>query len=459
MAGRVHKQDRQASDAGFGRSAWWVYSVPVIAVITLLWTGTALALQPLERFLNSARRRNPASQKALAEQRQGRANAQVALGALLPSLTLQGVFTHNQFDAKVDVPTADGGTEEAVIVPKNQLDGYATLNVPLVDIPAILRYSASRKAVKAADERNALTRVQIEQQVTRVYYELLGAAALAQAAASDVKSTLRNQDIVKTRHEAGAASDLDLERATANVERARQNEVDATLAVALKRRELADLSGLRPAPVEVFPEDDLHEEKPLAHWMKRAKGKIPELKVADAMIDVAKTQRSAADAAWAPVLSASAQERITNATGFQGQVASYTLSANLTWRLDATLIASARAEQAAADIALADAQQAALDAHRAVHDAWQRVQAGIRKSQAARAQAAATKKVSELASVQYANGIATQLDVVQAQQDTFNADVLRIQADVDVVYARRLLRLVSGQPLCTKGKGQGRDCE
>jgi outer membrane protein TolC len=54
---------------------------------------------------------------------------------------------------------------------------------------------------------------------------------------------------------------------------------------------------------------------------------------------------------------------------------------------------------------------------------------------------------SEQARQRYQAGTATQLDLLQAQRDAFNADVARIQADADLVNARAQLRLSAGERL------------
>ena len=53
----------------------------------------------------------------------------------------------------------------------------------------------------------------------------------------------------------------------------------------------------------------------------------------------------------------------------------------------------------------------------------------------------------------YRAGTITQLDLLQAQRDAFNAEVSRIQADADLVNARAQLRLASGNSLLTETKG------
>ncbi len=66
-------------------------------------------------------------------------------------------------------------------------------------------------------------------------------------------------------------------------------------------------------------------------------------------------------------------------------------------------------------------------------------------AQSSRAQVAATRLAASLAEDRYESGVATQLDVLQARQDAFSADVARIQADADLAYARVALRMDSAQ--------------
>jgi outer membrane protein TolC len=140
-----------------------------------------------------------------------------------------------------------------------------------------------------------------------------------------------------------------------------------------------------------------------------------------------------------------AQERFTNATSFSGRAEVYLLQATLGWQFDGTISPSIRAQAAAANASLIRAEYAERAAQDAIFQAWHQVHAAIEKSRAARAQISAARTAAELASDRYSLGAATQLEVVQAQQDAFRADVARIQADTDLAYARAALRASSGQ--------------
>ena len=130
--------------------------------------------------------------------------------------------------------------------------------------------------------------------------------------------------------------------------------------------------------------------------------------------------------------------------GFGGHKVAWALALTASWRLDLVGINGARAAGAAADVAKTREDKARQSTRDKVHDAWQQVRAQIAKSRAARAQAKASTHAAQLAGESYAAGAATQLDLIQAQRDAFGAEVARIQADADLVYARANLRLQAG---------------
>ena len=146
-----------------------------------------------------------------------------------------------------------------------------------------------------------------------------------------------------------------------------------------------------------------------------------------------------------PTLSANAQERITNATGFTGRTSAYTMQGMLSWRLDYSAYSTAQAQASAADVQKVRAERARRGVEDDIFDAWERVRTGIVKSASARAQAEAALRAEELALARYQSGALTQLDVTQSQRDAFQAQASRIQADADLLYSRVVLRLAAGK--------------
>ena len=118
----------------------------------------------------------------------------------------------------------------------------------------------------------------------------------------------------------------------------------------------------------------------------------------------------------------------------------------LSWRLDYGSYATARAAAAATEAEQVLTEQVRRNLEDTIYEAYHRVEAGIAKSTAARAQAKAARHAAELALDRYQAGALTQLDVTQSQRELFQAEAARIQADADLALARIILRVVAGRP-------------
>jgi outer membrane protein TolC len=421
-------------------------SFAVASVLTAM-ASTAFALQPLEEFLRGARTANPRNKEAQATLMQRTAEADVSTARLYPALTASGTYTRNQYEIALALPPALGGTGQTIVIqPQNQLDAAVTLTVPIVDVGAWERRAAAKAAADVASASQAATSLEIEKGVVRAYYQLVGQDAVHEAARRSLEVMRKNETLVRDRRASGTASELDVQRSVAEVARAEGDVASAELAVINARRLLATGTYVEPAPSSEFPTDDLHEETALAGWLAAA-AKTPDVVSARAARRSAEKAADAAEASWLPTLSGSAQERFTNATAFSGRNSLYLLQLTLAWRLDATLPANVRAFHAVAAGSVARAERAERDAEDAVFQSWHQIGANIKRARAARAQLSAAKFAAQLAADRYAGGVATQLEVTQAQQDAFRAEVSRIQADTDIAYARAALRLSSGRPI------------
>jgi outer membrane protein TolC len=412
----------------------------------LFSAGPAHATQPLESFLERAKTQSFDAREATATEQQRQSEADVGLGRLLPAFSARGVYTRNQYEAAVQLP---GSATRLVITPLNQLDAFLQLDVPIVDLANYHRYKAGAALAESASEQKAATTIDVSRSVARSYYQFLGADALVRSAVESIKAARANLKNVDDRRAVGAATDLDHERAAASVARAEQDLADAELGSALAGRALETLSGLPPEAATGFPEDDLRGEGALANWLSLA-GTAPGQRVAQKLGEAADQNRKAASRALLPTLSGSAQERITNATGFNGRNSAYTLQLILAWRLDYGTIASSDAQSAAFEVQRVRVERTKRAAEDAAFEAFRRVEAGIAKSRSASAQASAATRAAALSSDRYAAGVATQLDVTQAQRDAFLAVAAKIQADADLAFARASLRLAAGVPITDK---------
>lgn len=411
--------------------------------------SAAHALQPLDTFVAGARTNHPDAVASDATYRQREAEVGQSRGRLLPSLSARGVYTHNQFEAKVALP----GGPEIVITPYNQLDAVFLLDVPIVDLAQFARYGAQKSQAELANASRAQTRRVLDERVVRAYYLYAATTGLRQIADRSLALAEKNKKNVSDRLEAGVASELDVERATANVERAKQDIADAELSSTLAARALETLSRVKPEPSAGIAEDDLHDEGTLDSWVSAIDPNLPERRLAESERKLAEASRDAARLTFVPALSAQAQERLTNATGFTGRVGSYTLSATLSFRLDLGQVAQLDAAKAAQEASAARAEGTRRSTEDSVVEAYHRIGSNLAKARASRAQAKATDRAASIAEERYAVGTSTELEVTQAQRDAFAANLSRIQSDLDLAQARAVLRIATGKPFSFRSPG------
>ncbi len=425
-----------------------------LASCTLLLARPAHALQPLDVFVDHARTWNPDNRSAQATAAQRDAEASTTTGNLLPNIQLTGTYSHNQYDVVFPASLLGGSsTQTLTIQPFNQLDGSAVLNVPLINVGNWEKRKAAKATLESAKASAANSARITRKSVTRDYFQLLGYEAVLRSATQNLEVARHNVKLSQDKAESGTASQLDIQRALADQAKAEQNVSAADLNVVDARRSLYSLTGVTPDPATAFPEAELTDEAPLQGWMAGAQSS-PAVANARAHRVAAEKTADAAGAAWWPTLTGNATEKYTNATAFTGHGNYYLLQLQAAWKLDATLPSQARAQGAAAEAARADEEKARLGAEDDVYKDWQQIRADIASSRSARAQVEATKLAASIAEDRYVNGVATQLDLLKARQDAFDAEVSRIQADADLAYARSALRLDSGRDSAQPAAGE-----
>ena len=425
----------------------------------------AHALQPLKAFLDNAKTWNPDNRAAHATVDQRDAEVGVQSGNLEPNIQFNGMYTRNQYEVTTGTLFAGSGSSgppctststsiacqlssiipNTVITPLNQVDANAILTVPIINIANWDRRSVSKATLAGAKADEANAALNVQRSVTRDYYQLLGYEAVLQSAKKNLEVAQHNVKLARDKKESGTGSELDVQRALADEAKVSQSVTGAQLNVINSRRDLSSLSGVAPEPVSEFPNDDLHEEAPLEGWMAGASS-VPSVKSAEASRESAEEASHAARTGWLPTVTGTAEEKLTNATGFNGgHTGVYLLQVAANWKLDNTILPQIRAQNAVAAAARASEDKARIAAQDSVYRDWQQVKADIDASRSARAQVESTKLAASLAEDRYQNGVATQLDVLQARQDAFAADVARIQSDSDLAYARTALRIDSGR--------------
>jgi len=403
-------------------------------LLALLSPKVANALEPVDAFVSSAKTQNfdAREQRAVLSQRETEADASTI--KLLPTLGATGTYTRNQFEARA-------GT--ALIVPENQLDLYLTANMTLVDVGQWERIGAAKRTREAAESRVKSTSLDVTRVVVRDYYQVVATEAVLTAARRTLETAEKNLAFVNTRKAAGFAQELDQKRAEAEVAKDRQLVADATYQVAASRRALETDSGKKPQEGSPVLSAELTPEASLVDWESRGSDAHPNVRAAADEARAAERQATATRSSLLPTLSVAAQNRFTNATGFQNKESIYLLSATVAIRFDASQIVAANAQSDIAAAAKVREERARAVARDRVFLAWHAVRAQIDKASASRAGLESNRLAAQFAKQRYEAGTATFLDVLTAERDAFQAEVTRIQADGDLLFARADLRIAA----------------
>lgn len=448
----------------------------LMGMVAVVVASSALAQAPgLQQFLDAADQNN-VDRRILAEQREKAAHDfNAAWTSMLPSLTAQGGWTHNEVSAEIAFPQfvnpaenmgqflkacqtdADCGSgavcaanhlcsTKATIVPSDQLDGVLRFELPLIDTGRWMRAMAASAGSSGAEQREASMRDLVKKQVVGSYYGYAAALAVRESAKKSAAVAEAQLKLMEIRANAGASTELDLLRARAEVQRTRQVVADTENLVATTRRSLRTVSGLQPPDAVPLPEDDTHPE-PGFEELEARTDELPQVKAAEQDAVAASRMAMGARLAVVPMLTAQFTERFTNATGFQGKTSVYNTGINLVWRLDVPTFMNMRSQSAAEAIANLALEKAKLQARDQVHADWQRFNAALIKIEAARAQVQAASRAAQVARDRYAAGAGTQLELITAERDLFGAEVGQIQARTELASARASLHVSAGLPV------------
>jgi outer membrane protein len=365
------------------------------------------------------------------------AQQEAALSGLIPFLNVQGGYTRNQFITEIQVSNASGGPPQTIVIqPYNLFIGTLTVQMQLVDIPAIERYLGSRHGTEAGATRVQASRRDVQLAIAQVYYQVVAAQGTVTAAERALDTARKNEQSVEIRFQQGTAPKLTFDKAKVDTAAASTNLINAQRALELARRRFSTLTGLpepqqlpdpadQPAPA--FDEDAL---------VKTALDQRPEVVAAKQSIEQAESGKSQAWTGALPTLTGNFQEHLTNAAGFVGRNPYWTAGLTLNWTVD-PLLTSANMHQADANAVIAQQQlDAQIETVRDdVHSALLNVNSNRARLSQASAQAENAHEALQLTEIKLQEGVATSLEVSQAQADAFTADATLAQAKADFAYS------------------------
>jgi multidrug efflux system outer membrane protein len=429
-------------------------SLPVEAGLDIDRWWTLFDDPALNVLIEQALARNADLAVAAARLREARARFDEARGAERPALDLQATSGRARVSADATgiagAGPGTGSSHEVALTGRYEIDLWgrlssaseaARLRLASQDwARASVAWSLTAQVAEAHFMRRALQR-QIE----------IGQAVQASRARSAV---LRGDE-----HRAGAASEFELRRAEAEAAAA------AAAVAALQRQHwsvlgvLALLTGEPPAALGDVPSDTTLALDPgqafeprlpqgeLAGWLRRR----PDLRQAEAALAASHADMAAAQAATLPALrlSGSVGSDVRDLSNlFSGPGLAWSIAAGLAQSVFDGGRARARVEQAeaGADAAQAEYRRSVARALVEVREAYAVLDISQRALAAERQRVAALERASRLAQLGREAGASSQLDVLDAERNHFQAQLAEVDA-----YRARLV----GQVAVFKALGGG----
>jgi len=418
-----------------------------------------------------------------ARERIAMANAGVeqVRAALLPTVVAQGKYTHNYKEVDFDVaalsaPTfgladairmTSGNPAEAaaiqavedqtkasfagqppvVIQKQEELDGLVSATVPVIAPSTYLALSAAKLTRDATVATYQVNEASVLVSVAQAYFAAAGTDELVVARRDAVTVATETFDVAKARVAAELANQVESTRAETALVRAQQDLAEAENTRAAAYRALATLLGTRE-PITVHAADALPAEPGvLDALVGEAHAHRPEIAAQQATIAAAEATVREDAWKWSPTLSAFANARLQNYTGFSGDKYAWALGLELDWILYDGGARDAQRHLAVAQRREAEARLELLgdsvsDEVANAHGSLETKRKGVGSAQRA---VELARETLRLVRAQYEAGTAKQLDVLQAQDVLVSAEVGLAQAHFDVALADLQLHRATGE--------------
>ncbi|HEX9052356.1 MAG TPA: TolC family protein [Anaeromyxobacter sp.] len=382
---------------------------------------------PLQAALDELDRANPTLAQARARGAEASALVRQSWSALLPTLTAQAQALRNRDAAELTIPPPIAPLPRTVILqPLHSLTVQGSARVPLLAPSSWWDVAAARDAERASDASVEAARRNLKTSFVQAAHASRAAEELVVASDAAVKSAAELERSAARRVAAGTSPPLDRLRAETELTRRESDLAQARANLERSRFGLGVLLGRdRPVRVvvpELAPPPDAAAPDALARGALEAR---PELAAQRAQVAAAEAGVKSAWARLAPQVSASASYFASDTAYPTGEKDGWRVTLDLVWPLYDGGFRYGKLRQAQAQLSAARAGEEAqrLAVVQDVVDASRDVSVAAERLRLAESQRRLASDAAASARRGFEAGVASSLDVIDANDRLYLADV------------------------------------
>jgi outer membrane protein TolC len=388
-----------------------------------------------------------------------------ARAQLLPTVVAAGSYVRNNDDARLSIARIFDGIEaglsqatgrpvtldrsgvpsDTVIQPLDSFTASATVRVPLLVPTGLADVAAARRAGAAEDARLAAARADLRTALVQAAYGEAAAREVIRAAERALAAATEHRDAARRAVQAGIAAPLSLLTAQTEVTRTSSERVRAESALEGARLAVGALLGeARPIAVETPEPEVPADAAPALDVVLAAR---PEVRASAETVAAAEKALLSARLRHLPQLSASGSAFASTEPYPTGDETGWRATVDLGWTLYDGGYRYGKADEAEARLAGARAAFAARreDVSREVQDAAREVRVAGERLALARQGRETAAEAAAVAERGFAAGQAGSLDVVDANERLYGAEVALADARARLGVAALALARATGR--------------
>lgn len=416
------------------------------SAILMVMPQTGFALEPLKDFLVAGRKHAVGNRLATLNTQLNDAKADESFWRLFPSVSASVGYLFNANPAVVTT-TISGVPQQVTLSPHHQFDANFVINVPVFDLPAIYRYRAAKAGLSQSKIDAQVAEQQSDMQITRAYYSYVAGMSSNSIMDRHLGKLGELIGLAKKRVALGTAQQFEINRAALELKNIRLAKLENQANLDAASRSLQILSGSAPSGAEdLASSEDLPFEMPLAQWQSAASA-APLVRSAESGVAIAEENVAAAKSAYVPKVNLTANDRLTNNSGFQQSPNIFTVGVTATINFDLSMPATVRSQKAASSIARLKVKDALDNARSMIAAAYDQMALSRSRFESSQDGVAVFRQAAEEAYKRYVTGTGSQEEILRSQQDLVNAEITEARALAEFFYSQALLYIVAGKDL------------